>query len=201
MQRQRYHRINDADSRIAVNQDSVMLRTIQHYHITFSGRLSSRFSNAVLQICNECVRYLNSQSLQKQPTLAVERSNCQTGLTVQAICSPASFTIAFKCHPRRDILSPTSQIFTEESLEAKATTDAGGLPKTYSSGISEVIAASIFLAHPTIALHELMQPLLIDFKVQRRNVMDNGVRKRVQERQAYALFTHILHYGPCTRYD
>ena len=78
----------------------------------------------------------------------VNDSYCR--LTVTAMCNAAGLMIAFKCQPLLDITSPTSCMLTLGCFEANATTDAGGLPKTYSSGISFLMRSAISFAAATI---------------------------------------------------
>jgi len=69
---------------------------------------------------------------------------------VHAICTADGPFIAFKYHPLRDMASPTSKTFTLGCLEAKATTEAGGEPRIYSSGMEVVMALAIVRAQATM---------------------------------------------------
>ena len=71
--------------------------------------------------------------------------------TVTAMCTAAGLLIAFKCQPFLLIASPTSSTFSVwPCAAANATTDAGGLPSTRSSGISVRIREAIVRAAETM---------------------------------------------------
>lgn len=74
-----------------------------------------------------------------------------TRRTVHAICTAAGPFSAFKCHPRLDIRSPTSYTFTDASREPNATTEAGGDPRTYSSGIDAAMVLAMRRAQATMS--------------------------------------------------
>jgi hypothetical protein len=74
--------------------------------------------------------------------------------TVQAICSPGGSDSWLRCHPFFDIKSPTSKMLTFASWDANPTTEAGGFPRTYSSGKSNCMAFLMALAQLTMERHD-----------------------------------------------
>ena len=70
---------------------------------------------------------------------------------VHAMCTAAGPLNAFKCHPFFDIRSPTSYTFTDASRAPNATTEAGGEPRTYNSGMDEVIVLAMWRAQVTMS--------------------------------------------------
>ena len=78
---------------------------------------------------------------------------------MQAICTAGGSLSPFKCQPRTLIASPTSKTFTFGCLLPNATNDAGGSPRTYSSGMVSVIAFAMVRAARTMERHESRYPL------------------------------------------
>ena len=77
-----------------------------------------------------------------------------------AMCTAGGPAKAFRCQPFFDIKSPTSKTFTFGRLEANATTEAGGDPSTYISGISVRMASAILRVVVTIDRQDSRYPLL-----------------------------------------
>ena len=103
---------------------------------------------------------------------------------MQAICTAGGSLSPFKCQPRTLIASPTSKTFTFGCLLPKATTDAGGSPRTYSSGMVSVMAFAMVRAARTMERHESRYPLYF------------LVSSECWERKEDVLGSHMLHYGP-----
>ena len=74
---------------------------------------------------------------------------------MHAICTAAGPLSALRCQPLLDIASPTSWIFNSGDLDANATTEAGGEPSTYNSGMEFVMVLAIVRAQETISRQDL----------------------------------------------
>lgn len=76
-----------------------------------------------------------------------------------AMCNPGGPARALRCQPLFDIKSPTSKMLKLERFEVNATTEAGGDPSTYRSGISVLIASAILRVVVTIDRQDSRYPL------------------------------------------
>ena len=79
--------------------------------------------------------------------------------TVTAMCTAGGPAKALRCQPRFDIASPTSKTLRSGRFEANATTEAGGDPRTYMSGISVRMASAILRVVVTIDRQDSRYPL------------------------------------------
>jgi hypothetical protein len=69
---------------------------------------------------------------------------------VHAICTTTSPVSALRYQPLLDVASPTLWIFNSGDLDANATTEAGGEPSTYNSGMEFIMMLAIVRAQEKI---------------------------------------------------
>src|SRR6266550_4284065 len=101
------------------------------------------------------------------------------------MCTAGGPAKAFKCQPRFDIASPTSKTLMSGRFEANATTEAGGDPSTYISGISVRMASAILRVVVTIDRQDSRYPLW-----QSINIFLSRAEK------GHVTLIHVLHYSP-----
>lgn len=123
-------------------------RTVQRHHRSTAVWRLLCLRHGRLEVGNERLHDLQRQTLPRPDQSLIQRRHKKpqrdqrvkrqgarektrgTQRTVHAICTAAGPLNAFKCHPLLDILSPTSYTFTDLSFDPKATTEAGGEPRT-----------------------------------------------------------------------
>jgi hypothetical protein len=125
-------------------------RTVQCHHRSLALWCLLRLPHGGLEVGNERLHDLQRQTLFDPYRSSTQRRHNEaqgqgkerrwgtgfgkgkrvTQRTVHAICTAAGPLNALRCHPLLDILSPTSYTFTDLSCDPKATTEAGGEPRT-----------------------------------------------------------------------